>query len=137
MSDAGRPVDAAPASAQREAEARTAIRHAFADIAADWLKHTHGYGFEREKARSAQVTADESWLMSGGQMWNLVLDEDRELLITVIETPYERDGWVYQATGTGGWKFDLLDLYDHTSPHDQSLLAVIRSISWYCIAVSG
>ena len=133
-----KPDSATPhASAQREAEARTLIHHALANIAAEWLKHTWGYGFDRERVNAVRVTADESWLMSGGQMWDLTLKDDPELRVAVIETPYEWAGWAYQAIEAGGWKFDLLDLYDHSSPHDQSLMAMIRSISWHCIAVSG
>ena len=121
-----------------EESAKTTIHHALANFAASALKHTWGYSFGREEVRAQRVSADESSLLPGGQSWEVVLiGEPDELRVSVIETPYEREGWVYQATLDGNWRFDLHELYDHSSSHDQMLMALIRSICWHCITVSG
>ena len=121
-----------------EKSARTTIRHALANFATSALKHTWGYSFGREEVRARSVTADESSLLPGGQSWDVVLlEEPDELWISVIETPYEREGWVYRATLDGEWGFDLHELYDHSSSHDQALMSLLRSICWHCITVSG
>ena len=101
------------------------------------LKHSWGSSFDREKVRALRVSADESWLLPGGQEWHVLLEEEPdEWHLIISETPYERERWVYVVSGPTH-RVDLLDLYVRDDPHDRALMSLVRAVGWHCIAVSG